>query len=438
MSPTSNHTRRICLSAFAVALVLAFAHTAGADPKPGSSGRVFGPPLPVATAKAAPKKRAAPRTVLTKKPARGAPRSLPGLGQGARGAAVLAMQTRLAELHYDVELTGVFDYTTLEAVIGFQKVNDLPRTGRATESMLTALQTATNPSPMIPTGGQNRIEVDLKKQFLGLYKGGELFKLLPISSGSGKDFCVTDPDTSKTVCDKAITPGGSFRIRSRIIGWRESKLGLLYNPLYFNGGIAFHGAPVVPSTPASHGCVRIPMPSAEWFPNEVANGTAVYVFGGEKAPVPFGEKAPTDLKPNATAPSTTADPALTIPGGSTTTVAGGVVGAPTTVGGIGAAPTTTVTGSTPSTLVKPGAGASSTTPPRATTTIAPTPTTVAQVPTTTLAQAPTTVAQAPTTVAQAPTTLEASVTTSTLSPNTSTVVAAAVVAASTTTLPAAH
>ena len=426
MSPTSNHARRISLSAFAVALVLACANTAGADPKPGSSGRVFGPPLPVATAKAAPKKRPAPRAVLTKKPARSAPRSLPGLGQGARGAAVLAMQTRLAELHYDVELTGVFDYTTLQAVIGFQKVNDLPRTGRATDSMVAALQAATNPSPMIPTGGQNRIEVDLKKQFLGLYKGGELFKLLPISSGSGKDFCVTDPDTSKTVCDKAITPGGSFRIRSRIIGWRESKLGLLYNPLYFNGGIAFHGAPVVPSTPASHGCVRIPMPSAEWFPNEVANGTAVYVFGGENAPVPFGEKAPTDLKPNATAPSTTADPALTIPGGSTTTVAGGVVGAPTTVAGIGAAATTTVTGSTPSTLVKPGAGASSTTPPRATTTIAPTPTTIAQV--------PTTVAQASTTVAQASTTLEASVTTSTLSPNTSTVV----VAASTTTLPAAH
>ena len=44
-----------------------------------------------------------------------------------------------------------------------------------------------------------------------------------------------DPDTNKTACDKAITPGGSFRIRSRIIGWRESKLGLLYNPLYFNG-----------------------------------------------------------------------------------------------------------------------------------------------------------------------------------------------------------
>ena len=425
MSPTSNHANRFFSGAIAVALVLAFAHTAGADPKAGSSGRTFGPPLPVATAKAAPKKRPAPRTVLTKKPARGAPRSLPGLGQGARGDVVLAMQTRLADLHYDVEVTGVFDYTTLQGVIGFQKVNDLPRTGRATDSMLAALQTATNPSPMIPTGGQNRIEVDLKKQYLGLYKGGALFKLLPISSGSGKDFCVTDPDTSKTVCDKAITPGGSFRIRSRIIGWRESKLGLLYNPLYFNGGIAFHGAPLVPSTPASHGCVRIPMPSAEWFPNEVANGTAVYVFGGEKAPVPFGEKAPTDLKPNATAPPTTADPALTIPGGSTTTVAGGVVGAPTTVAGIGAAPSTTVRGSTSSTLVSPGAGAASTTT-RPTTTIAPAPTTVAQV--------PTTVAQAATTVALASTTIEASVTTSTLSPTTSTVV----VTASTTTLPAAH
>ena len=351
MSPTTNHAKRLLAGAFAAALLIATIPSAQADPTPGSTGRVFGPPLPVAAAKAAVKKstRTASKTSAKKSASRATSKALPGLGQGARGDAILAMQTRLSELKYDVEVTGIFDYTTLQAVLGFQKVNDLPRTGRATTAMLEVLAGASDPVPLIPTGGLNRIEVDLKKQYLGLYKEGALFKLLPISSGSGKDFCVTDPETSKTECDKAVTPGGSFRIRSRIIGWRESKLGLLYNPLYFNGGIAFHGAPVVPAEPASHGCVRIPMPSAEWFPSEVANGTAVYVFGADKAPVPLGEKAPTDLRPNATAPTTTIDPALTIPGGATTTVVGAVSSTSTVAGAVAA--TSTVAGATPATVL---------------------------------------------------------------------------------------
>ena len=63
-------------------------------------------------------------------------------------------------------------------------------------------------------------------------------------------------------------------------GWETGPLGDLYNPLYFNGGIAFHGAYSVPGYPASHGCVRIPMNAAEWFPTIVGNGWPVYVSGG--------------------------------------------------------------------------------------------------------------------------------------------------------------
>ncbi|MDQ1359513.1 MAG: hypothetical protein QOJ52_2392 [Acidimicrobiaceae bacterium] len=54
-------------------------------------------------------------------------------------------------------------------------------------------------------------------------------------------------------------------------------LGVLYDPMYINGGIAIHGAPSVPATPASHGCARIPMYAAASFFDQVASGTAVYV-----------------------------------------------------------------------------------------------------------------------------------------------------------------
>ena len=276
------------------------------------------------TAKAAPKAKA----VSTG----GGASSTGGFGQGASGTQVSAVQERLAALQYDVTSTdGKYGDQLYHAVMAFQKVNGLSRTGRVNTQTLTALDAATEPTPLIPTGGADRIEVDLQKQYLALYKAGSLYRLLSISSGSGKAFCVYDPETKKTECDKAVTPGGSFRVRSRWVGWRESKLGLLYNPLYFNGGIAIHGAPSVPATPASHGCVRIPMISSQWFPEQVTDGTPVYVFGGEEgAPVPLKSKAPADAKvAPTTAPSNTL---ATIPPagvGPTTTKLGSALPSPT-------------------------------------------------------------------------------------------------------------
>ena len=75
-------------------------------------------------------------------------------------------------------------------------------------------------------------------------------------------------------------------------GWDSGPLGRLHNPLYFNGGIAIHGATSVPAYPASHGCVRIPMSASPWMPSKVPNGTPVYVKGGPNAPAPFSEPVP--------------------------------------------------------------------------------------------------------------------------------------------------
>ncbi len=322
---------------------------------PASAPRPAGAPRPRrAAAQTRPKVKAAPKTQRTvvKKTAGATPKAKTvstggGFGQGASGAKVTAVQERLAALNYDVTLAdGKYGDQLYHAVMAFQKVNGLSRTGRVNTQTLTALDSATEPSPLIATGGTDRIEIDLQKQYLALYKGGTIYRLLSISSGSGKEFCVYDPTTKKTECDKAITPGGSFRVRSRWVGWRESKLGLLYNPLYFNGGIAIHGAPSVPATPASHGCVRIPMISAQWFPEQVADGTPVYVFGGEEgAPVPLKSKAPADAKSSPTTTPTntlaTIPPAgssVTLPGTNTLAPVPATVAPTTTV-----SPTTTTT-----------------------------------------------------------------------------------------------
>jgi len=76
-----------------------------------------------------------------------------------------------------------------------------------------------------------------------------------------------------------------FTFTRFVSGWDKSPLGQLYQPFYFNGGIAVHGYPTVPTSPASHGCTRIPMHIAEYFHTLVKVGDPVYVFGGTPAQV---------------------------------------------------------------------------------------------------------------------------------------------------------
>jgi lipoprotein-anchoring transpeptidase ErfK/SrfK len=128
-------------------------------------------------------------------------------------------------------------------------------------------QPRTNPN----ASGPASIEIDISRQTLYLRKGGVLVRSLHVSTGSGRHFC------DKGKCQTAHTPRGRFRIQGRINGWRTSSLGRLYNPLYFSGGYAIHGAGSVPNHPASHGCVRITMGAAGWLPRQVPNGTPVWI-----------------------------------------------------------------------------------------------------------------------------------------------------------------
>ena len=48
---------------------------------------------------------------------------------------------------------------------------------------------------------------------------------------------------------------------------------------YFHGGYAIHGYPSVPATyPASHGCVRVPIPDAAHIYNKIFIGETIYVY----------------------------------------------------------------------------------------------------------------------------------------------------------------
>jgi lipoprotein-anchoring transpeptidase ErfK/SrfK len=120
--------------------------------------------------------------------------------------------------------------------------------------------------------GATRIDVNLSRQMLSVIDGsGRVVRVLPISSGSGAWY------VSEGERRRSVTPTGRFRVYRKIPGWRKSRLGLMYYPVYIVGGIAIHGSPSVPRRPASHGCIRIPMSAAIAFYNTAPIGTTVHV-----------------------------------------------------------------------------------------------------------------------------------------------------------------
>lgn len=184
---------------------------------------------------------------------------------------------RLAELGYWLkEEEAGEDASLRHALIAFQKVEGRPRTGKLTKEELEAVRTAKAPKPR--ETGYAHIEVDLCRQVLFLVEADDKpLRVLPVSTGSGK--CFTEGGRTRL----AITPTGRFKVQWKLKGWRKSPLGLLYYPNYFYDGVAIHGNPSVPTEPASHGCVRIPMFAAEQFSELAPVGTVVIVYSSDDA-----------------------------------------------------------------------------------------------------------------------------------------------------------
>jgi hypothetical protein len=161
---------------------------------------------------------------------------LPSLAPGARGGSVVALERRLAELHYALQtVDGYYGTDTFEAVIAFQKVNGLPRTGRVEPWLWRRLAHASVPRAY---EGGDHIEVDKTRQVLMVVRGGTVTKVVHVSTGATGN-----------------TPLGSWHVYRKVGGWDW----VLWYPMYFKGGFAIHGYPSVPAFPASHGCVRVPM-----------------------------------------------------------------------------------------------------------------------------------------------------------------------------------
>jgi hypothetical protein len=92
----------------------------------------------------------------------------------------------------------------------------------------------------------------------------------------------------------------------------------MWNPVYFNYGIAIHGALSVPLEPASHGCIRIPMFVSEYFQELAGDGDQVFVFDGREEPEHYGAQPPTFNWPDPDYSTTTTEQATTGPSATPT------------------------------------------------------------------------------------------------------------------------
>ncbi|MGH9753176.1 MAG: L,D-transpeptidase family protein [Blastocatellia bacterium] len=189
-----------------------------------------------------------------------------------------AAERRLADLGYWTgRVDGRWDEASRQALIAFQKVEKLKPTGRLTRAHFEMLLAANRPAPLETS--EAHIEVDLVRQVLFITDdAGVVTKILPVSTGSGKEF------RSQGWARDAITHPGRYRVRQKISGWKKSPLGELYYPVYFMYGTAIHGYPSVPTKPASHGCVRIPMFAAKQFHRMIPVGMPVIVHKGQPPP----------------------------------------------------------------------------------------------------------------------------------------------------------
>jgi hypothetical protein len=180
------------------------------------------------------------------------------LSWGARGSAVRVLEHRLRQLHHVLKtVDGYYGEDTYQAVLAFQKVHGLARTGRITPGLWTAIARASVPRAFVPRG--THIEVSKTKQVMYEVVKGKVARIMHVSTGATGN-----------------TPVGTFRVYR--LGPGGSLSGMYYS-LYFLRGFAIHGYHSVPPFQASHGCVRTPLWFARGFYARWGRiGTVIRVF----------------------------------------------------------------------------------------------------------------------------------------------------------------
>jgi L,D-transpeptidase catalytic domain/Putative peptidoglycan binding domain len=180
-------------------------------------------------------------------------------GAGARGTHVLLLQRRLQKLGFAVPVTGYFDDGTARAVTTFRKTNGMGTSGYASGDIYRMVFHRRGAFKLRHRKPGRHVEFDWSRQVLVLARNGRPWRAYHASSGT--------PATP--------TVFGTYRFYRKQPGTNAKGM---VDSNYFIGGYAIHGYASVPLYPASHGCIRVPIPNAADIDANIRLGDTIYVY----------------------------------------------------------------------------------------------------------------------------------------------------------------
>jgi peptidoglycan hydrolase-like protein with peptidoglycan-binding domain len=180
-------------------------------------------------------------------------------GAGERGVKVLLLQRALLREGFATPVTGYYDDATARGVLAFRKTNGLGRDGYALKDVFAMLMRGEGSYRLRYPNAGKHVEFDWSRQVLVLARGGRPYRTYHTSSGA--------PATP--------TVFGSYRFYLQTPGTNSK--GMVHSS-YFIGGYAIHGYASVPNYPASHGCLRVPIPNALSIFNWIDIGDPIFTY----------------------------------------------------------------------------------------------------------------------------------------------------------------
>lgn len=184
----------------------------------------------------------------------------PNLGPRDRNTNVKLFNHLLARQGYFSTHGKRYSTKTGLAVMAFRKVNGMGRSFNASPGIFKKLAGGKGAFHLRYPGAGKHVEVDISKQVMVLAKHRKPQHTFHVSTGA--------PATP--------TIRGHYHFYSRQPGFNSSGM---YYSVYFRGGYAIHGYHSVPPYPASHGCVRNPIPESKFIYNWVSLGMSIYTYG---------------------------------------------------------------------------------------------------------------------------------------------------------------
>jgi hypothetical protein len=182
-----------------------------------------------------------------------------GVGSGSGNTRVRLVQLGLRRLAYVTSTGGRWDGAVSRAVLAFRKTNRMSRNSRVSAKVFEMLLSGHGGYRLkYPRAGKH-VEADLSRQVLVLANKGRAERIYHTSSGTAATPTVT----------------GSFRFYRRQPGTNAK--GMVHS-WYFIRGYAIHGYKSVPTHPASHGCLRVPIPNALSIHRWINMGDRIFVY----------------------------------------------------------------------------------------------------------------------------------------------------------------